>query len=487
MTNNKIKTKGKLRISAGAGEGYEIEGEVAERHAGRTVKDALEEIMVNEIKDPDLLSLFQLPQSGLELFGNEADGECEESSLRPNEKWDRVLRCLEEADAEVGIVRTHKGGGCILKKRLKCHRRAVVRSFPYQTVTCYPPDHKLSEKERNAIRKGKAIFLHGCVLAKIECICRALKGSEAFWYYLVTKEEPDVIQDLIIPEQSGSAAHCKVEGEEVLRISRQVRKCGLNIVAAGHSHGWGGLFSSGTDRGQMSELADESVGKITITTETIKGSVKSLSEKNHAKAFEMSFKDKTGAAVVKVKYKANHDVRIDPEDLEVELHRKQRRAISCFSTHNSRGKHLFPLLLVESCPVCGAKHERFIEAENVQVYVIGAVEITKSQKKKLKEEVKKKVKTWSYWSSQDEVTEGDTEDESSEQGTEVDNIPCLAGDKQTEKDPDPFYVHRRDSLVGTVPAVVMERAAAETHSLATALGWDSESTGTATVMEEMNG
>jgi len=487
MANKKIKTKGKLRISAGAGEGYEIEGEVAERHAGRSVNDALLEIIGNEIKDPHLLSLLREPQSGLELFGNEADGECEESSLKPNEKWDRVLRCLEETDAEVGIVRKHKGGGCILKKKRKRHHRAVARSFPYQSVTCYPPDHNLSEKERNAIRNGKAIFLHGRVLAKIECICKALKGSEAFWYYLATKEEPDVIQDLIIPEQSGSAAHCKVEGEEVLRINRQVRKCGLTIVAAGHSHGWGGLFSSGTDRGQMSELADESVGKITITTETIKGFVKSLNDKKHVKTFEMSFKGKSGVAVVKVKSKTNHDVRIDPEDLEVELQRKQRRAISCFSTHNSRGKHLFPLLLVESCPVCGAKHERFIEAENVQVHVIEAVEITKNQKKKLKEEVKKKVKTWSYWSSKDEVTEGDTEDESSEQGTEDDNVSCLAGNKQTEKDPDPFYVHRRGSLVGTVPAVVMERAAAEIHSLATALGWDSEDAGTATEMEATNG
>ena len=34
------------------------------------------------------------------------------------------------------------------------------------------------------------------------------KGNmKAFWYYLATKEEPDVITDLIIPEQSGSAAH----------------------------------------------------------------------------------------------------------------------------------------------------------------------------------------------------------------------------------------------------------------------------------------
>jgi hypothetical protein len=486
MANKKIKTKGKLRISAGAGEGYEISGEVAARYAGNTVKDALSEIIQEDIHDPHLLSMLQEPQSGLELFGNEADGECEESPLSLNEKWDRVLKCLEEGCAEVGFVRKHRGGVRVLKKRWKRHQRAIVRSFPYQSVTCYPPDHSLSEKERNAIRNGKAISLHGCVIAKIECICKALKSCEAFWYYLASKEEPDVIQDLIIPQQSGSSAHCKVEGKEVLRISRKVRKCGLKIVAAGHSHGWGGLFSSGTDRGQMSELADESVGKISITKESIKGSVKFPRNKNNDKAFEMSFKDKTGAAVVKIKSKANHDVLIDPEDLEVEFHRKQRRAISCFSTHNSRGKHLFPLLLVESCTVCGAKHERFIEAENVQVYVIGAVEITKSQKKKLKEEVKR-VKTWSYWSSQDGATEGDVEDESSKQGAENDDVSCLDDDKQTEKDPDPFYVHRRGSLVGTVPAVVMERAAAETHSLATALGWDSEGAGTATEAEATNG
>ena len=105
------KSRGKLRVTAGAGEGREVSAEVADRYAGRPVRDALMGIVENEIRDPELRRMLLGPRLALEMYGGGEEGEeLQEAPLSPNENWDRVIRELEKADVEVGISRSHAGG-----------------------------------------------------------------------------------------------------------------------------------------------------------------------------------------------------------------------------------------------------------------------------------------------------------------------------------------------------------------------------------------
>ncbi len=62
---NSERTKGKLRIFAGAGEGIEIEAEAAERHRGQPMYDAIAALTE---QFPELRAMLNAPRLALEVF-----------------------------------------------------------------------------------------------------------------------------------------------------------------------------------------------------------------------------------------------------------------------------------------------------------------------------------------------------------------------------------------------------------------------------------
>ena len=124
------------------------------------------------------------------------------------------------------------------------------------------------------MRLDQAVFLTGEVLAKAECICQELGAREGLWYYAAPANNPVVCVEIIIPHQTGSSGYCRSDGSDVLKAARIARKRQLTIVGAGHSHGWSGVFSSGTDWAQMAELARERVARITVLKRTVEGQLR---------------------------------------------------------------------------------------------------------------------------------------------------------------------------------------------------------------------
>ena len=105
------RTKGKLSIVAGLNNSvHEIDGATAERYAGQPVEDALGKILDEHVKDPEVRAMLRAPRVVLELYGQDKHGEPAEMPLSPRDDWQRVLDVLEEADAELGIARSHEGG-----------------------------------------------------------------------------------------------------------------------------------------------------------------------------------------------------------------------------------------------------------------------------------------------------------------------------------------------------------------------------------------
>ena len=462
------KDKSKLRITAGVSEGQEIDSEVAARFRGRTVGYALTTIIEDVIQDPELLSMLRDDRLALELYSQGDEGDCLEAPLSVFDEWDRVIENMKLGDVEVGIARSHAGG----RRSVKVRRRnlALERRFPRQAVICHPFGHAITLTERHAVEVGHAVFIHGSVLAKVECICKELGGLEAFWYYVTTEEDPDVIVDQIIPKQRVSAASCKVDDGEDLKVGRRVRKLGLRVWAGGHSHGWSWVFSSQTDRKQMAELASESVGNITTTREMIKGEIYQHHSDNGRNILRASF-DRKRAIEVHVKM---NGAKLKKEDLEIELELTYRHIKSCFATHNSHGKHFFPILEVVSCPACGARRQQeYIDVKHVVVHVIGPVRITASEKEKVEDEVRNKVKSWSIWSWRGQTEEREQVINEVKDTTEDDHKSLISEDDDSCIGLVPFSVYHRNRLVAKIPAAVMERAAAETPELAAALDWKS--------------
>jgi len=102
--------RGKLSIVAGVNPVHEIDGSTAEQFAGQPVEDALARILDEHVKDPEVRAMLNGPRVVLELFGQNGQGEPTEMPLSPRDDWQRVLDMLEEADAELGIARSHEGG-----------------------------------------------------------------------------------------------------------------------------------------------------------------------------------------------------------------------------------------------------------------------------------------------------------------------------------------------------------------------------------------
>lgn len=160
---------------------------------------------------------------------------------------------------------------------------------------------------------------------------------------------------------------------------------------------------------------------------------------------------------------------LEPDDLTVELHRTYRRARSSFWTSTARGSHMVPMLEMTNCPDCGARYERRIKPTEVTVHVVGPVELSAEERDRLEQEARKKVvrrygwykpaRGWASggWAGSPALLPDRTEAETEADATE--SVPA-------------YNVYRDGRRVASIPAVVMEEAAAKCNALAGALGWE---------------
>ncbi len=167
-------------------------------------------------------------------------------------------------------------------------------------------------------------------------------------------------------------------------------------------------------------------------------------------------------------------VSLEPDDLTVELHRTHRRARSSFWTSTARGSHMVPMLELTNCPDCGARYERRVKAKEVTVHVVGPVELSPEERARLEAEAEQKVvrrygwykpaRGWAGggWYGSAPGTPGlpapaETDVETAADATE--SVPA-------------YNVYHDGRRVASIPAAVMEEAAAKCNALAGALGWE---------------
>jgi len=141
-------------------------------------------------------------------------------------------------------------------------RRKRPARFPKQTEVYHHPQYELSDRDRRAVEAGTQVFITGTALAKIEHLCDACGSDEVLYHLAARAETPHLIEDVFLAKQKVSTGGCTVQAEDVLALGRQARRRRMTIVAAGHSHGYGGLFSSVTDWNQMAELAREGIARV---------------------------------------------------------------------------------------------------------------------------------------------------------------------------------------------------------------------------------
>ena len=348
----------------------------------------------------------------------------------------------------------------------------TVAQLPHQHSIVHPDDYTVRPEDRTQIHAGTAFFLRGSVLALIARLCRFCRGLECFFYYLASSQDPYVADEILIPQQVVSYGSCVVDGQAVLRAGRQARACGKQVIAAGHSHGFGGVYSSGTDRDQMKELAREAVGYIQETSATVRGTVHRVSSsgaRNNGKqtghVFRADFDGQEGSVQI-----ATERADLAPEDLVVLREHRQRRTISFFTTSNADGDHYFPAHEVHSCIECGRKQERFIEAENVCVHIVGPVEITADEEQALLDMAEHRIQATISYRSTGQCTVSDRDrrlsGDASGTGSSRSLVPTT--------EPAPFAIYRRNAWVASIPAAVLEEAAAKSSRLAIALGWRSK-------------
>jgi hypothetical protein len=349
--------------------------------------------------------------------------------------------------------------------------RSQVR-FPQQQYVLHPADYILRAEDQAQVRRGRALFLTGSVLAEIQRLCRFCGSSEHLVYYLAQVQNPCLIDDILIPDQVVSCCSCEVDGQAVLRASREVRAQGKRIVGAGHSHGYGSVFSSNTDHDQMKKLASEAVGYAQDTMIDLRGTVERVSP------IEVTSNAESDRHVLRVSFDGlDESVEIEtgrhdlgPDDLRVTRKCPCRQIISIFTTSNADGEHYFPGFKVRTCVHCGHKEEQFIEAWDICVHIVGPMEISPDKEEALLDMAESRIRLsrshrWTGLYASDKRGR-DSYGDSRTGDFCRDPAPITA--------PAPFEIYRRNRLVATVPATVLEEAAAKNSRLATALGWRSD-------------
>jgi len=476
----------KLRIVPGLGQPFEIERDVAEGYRG-PARQVVRRIIEDHIHDPDLLRMLDDKEVALEQFTEgDSDADGHEALVTANTDWSEIVQALQAQTVELGLARTHKGGLPYKDMGHRCgevtHAIQWVREEDQRMVQ-HPAGYLLTQDDEARVIRGTDVFISGRALAKAELICRQLGGSEGMWYWTSEQATPALITDLIIPEQRATAGMCATAGVDVLKVNRLARKQGHRVVAAGHSHGRSGVFSSITDRRLMHYLAAERVGHASVASRAIAGRIRTA-EPPHApgsppaatgpaptnlapaQVFQVDFPD---AATSRVRISTRRS-DIAAGDLLVELVSELRALSVTFSTHNADGAHYFPVERARVCPTCGIREEVIHLAREVTLHVVGPRELSAEERAALAKEVKEKVEHGFAWGGKwgsawtDPEGQGYLEYEYGE--------PCETGYYRAEPGAtEDFEIRQRGSLVGRVSGAVLEEAAYKVPALAAALGW----------------
>ncbi len=328
--------------------------------------------------------------------------------------------------------------------------------FPEQPVSFHEIGYEPTQEDRAAVDQGKRVFLTGRVLALVEMVCALMGTIEVIYYFLVRKPGV-VIEELYVPEQWCSPCFCEVPAETVIRSGREIRRRGFAVFSAGHSHGASAVFTSQTDRNQERTLLLESVARVASITEPVEGNITESVGRDGEGVLRAAAVD--GSIAVEI---ASRRGPLRAKDVSVRLYRSWQRSLSSFATSNSSGEHMVPGLSVTTCPVCRHREEREIPASEVEVHVIGPMELSEEEKEAVAAEVDEKVSVvWGYAASGQVY---------------VNRIAGGAGTGASVQiaAPDPFVVSRHGQKVATVDASVLEKAAALNPELNRALGWDRE-------------
>jgi hypothetical protein len=329
--------------------------------------------------------------------------------------------------------------------------------FPQQRHVLHPHGYTPGPADRDQVRSGRALFLVGSVLAAIEALCRFCRGSEYLAYYLASLADPFLIDDILIPEQTVSCGSCEVNGQSVLRAGREARARGKRIVGAAHSHGYSSVFSSNTDREQMNKLAGESVGYAQDAMIGLCGTVSRVPQPPTAghqgrdsHVLRVDFDGLDESMEIET---ARPDLA--PDDLRVIRRRPIRQIVSIFTTSNAEGEHYVPAYKVLTCAHCGHRQEQFVEAQDVVVHIVGPIQMSRRKELALLDVAESRIRMgrWRGWSGSYSTRDRDRDV----------SAPMAA--------PAPFEIYRRNRLVSTIPAAVLEEAAAKNDRLAAALGW----------------
>lgn len=344
----------------------------------------------------------------------------------------------------------------------------LARRFPMQPAVFHDGTYGLTADDRAAVEAGRSLFIRGGALAKAEAVCRYSTAAETFWYWLAAEDQPSVISDLLLPNQTATSCHCAVDSRDVLRANRQARKHGFIIVGGGHNHAHHGLFSSGTDKLQAEQFASEAVGMILQDVQRFPGRAdKRTALRDGGQMVDVSFPGNSFTRGVVFAKTAPESVL---DDLACTLIQSRRRSLHCFSTSNAGG-HLFPLLETEFCPACQARADTHILADRVTVHVIGRIAIPGATLAELQAEIRVKVSSLSgkgiVLRAANEVpwgcTPGGKTAAADGAGSAV-AAPPVGGIP-------PYELWLDCRFLGRIPAAVLEEAAAKFPPLAEALGW----------------
>jgi hypothetical protein len=337
--------------------------------------------------------------------------------------------------------------------------------FPHQPVVRHGAGYKLTPADRAAVARGAAFFMTGRALAKVEEICRLMGAREVIYFFLHREPEP-VGEEVYVPEQSASLACCEASGAQIIRAAREIRQQGYAVLAGGHSHGLSNVYTSQTDREELSVLHLDNVARFSTVAERIEGIARDRSGRGGARAVRVSFPGTQLDVEITARGKG-----LAAEDLGVTLVRRWQRAVSTFSTSNARREHLVPALARITCPACGHGEEKEIPASAIAVHIIGPIGITAEERAALREELARKVTTtWGVDHVVPSVPSGTAEKAGSCAGA-AGSMPATVAVTTVPAAPAPFVVWRHGKHVATLDPVVLEEAAAKVPALAEALGW----------------
>jgi hypothetical protein len=213
-------------------------------------------------------------------------------------------------------------------------------------------DYEPSHEDRTRVLEGRAFFVSGSALAKVEALCRTIPSE---FYFAWAGDRSILATTVIVPDQEASAVGVVVPPEGVLSMAREARRRKVRVLATGHSHFRMPCFLSLTDCSNMARLAAERLG-FGGFEETRNESVPLADGREWAG--DLCLFD--GALRF-----AGHGERLDVSLRTNAWH-------SVFSVHGSLGQsHLWPVLTRRTCPACGSVDTSL--SFDVDICVVGPV------------------------------------------------------------------------------------------------------------------